>query len=106
MLIVTLKYVFFVLRFDNRGEGGVLALLAMATRAHRRNPSLQAAAVAIGALVAVSLFFGDAVITPAISVLSAVEGIGVGSPAFEHWVLPITMAILICLLRHPASRNR
>jgi KUP system potassium uptake protein len=94
MLIVTVKYVLFVLRFDNRGEGGVLALLALASHLFRRNRRLSSVATVI-AVFAASLFYGDAVITPAISVLSAVEGISVVTPALERWVVPATMAILI-----------
>ncbi len=95
-LVVSLKYVSFVLRFDNKGEGGVLALLAFARRITRGNPRLQAATAVI-AIFAASLFFGDAVITPAISVLSAVEGLSVLSPEFTHWVVPLTIAVLIAL---------
>ncbi len=96
MLVVSLKYVWFVLRFDNRGEGGVLALLAVATRLLRGNPRLQWIAAVI-AVFAASLFFGDAVITPAISVLSAVEGLAVAAPALEHWVVPVTLGIIVGL---------
>ncbi|HET6493600.1 MAG TPA: KUP/HAK/KT family potassium transporter, partial [Burkholderiales bacterium] len=78
-LIVTVKYLLFVLRFDNKGEGGVLALLAYAGRLTRSDQKLHAFAIVI-AIFAASLFFGDAVITPAISVLSAVEGLSVGTP--------------------------
>ena len=95
-LIVSLKYVSIVLRFDNGGEGGILALLALATRLTRGRPQL-AWTVAVLGVFGASLFFGDAIITPAISVLSAVEGLSVATPAFEHWVLPITIAILIGL---------
>jgi KUP system potassium uptake protein len=96
MLIVSVKYVSFVLRFDNRGEGGVLALLAFAMRLFRASPRLQWTA-AVVAVFAASLFYGDAVITPAISVLSAVEGLSVATPALEHWVVPVTLGILIGL---------
>ncbi len=96
MLIVSIKYVVFVLRFDNKGEGGVLALLAFALRMTRANPRLQWW-VGVLAIFAASLFYGDAVITPAISVLSAVEGLSVATPAFEHWVIPLTVAVLIAL---------
>jgi len=96
VLIVSLKYVLFVLRFDNRGEGGVLALLAYASRLTRSNPGAQWLA-ATGAIFAASLFYGDAVITPAISVLSAVEGISIATPALERWVVPATGAILFAL---------
>ena len=94
MLIVSVKYVSFVLRFDNKGEGGVLALLALASQLFRKNRKLSGVATVI-AVFAASLFYGDAVITPAISVLSAVEGISVATPARERWVVPATIAILI-----------
>jgi KUP system potassium uptake protein len=95
-LIVSLKYVLFVLRFDNKGEGGVLALLAYAGRIERGGGRLHRMAVII-AIIAASLFFGDALITPAISVLSAVEGLSVATPMFEHSVLPVAIAVLIAL---------
>jgi KUP system potassium uptake protein len=95
-LIVSLKYVVVVLRFDNKGEGGVLALLAFASRLTQANPRLQWT-VGVTAVFAASLFYGDAVITPAISVLSAVEGISVATPALEKLVVPVTVAILVWL---------
>ena len=95
-LIVSIKYLLFVLRFDNKGEGGVLALLAYAGRITRNHRRLHLLTSGI-AIFAASLFFGDAVITPAISVLSAVEGLSVATPAFEHWILPITVAVIIWL---------
>ena len=96
MLIVSVKYVSFVLRFDNRGEGGVLALLALALRLFRKNRKLSVAATMI-AVFAASLFYGDALITPAVTVLSAVEGLSVATPAFEHWVAPVAIVIIIGL---------
>jgi len=96
MLIVSLKYVSFVLRFDNKGEGGVLALLVLAMQLFRKHPGLSRAATVI-AVIAASLFFGDAVITPAISVLSAVEGLSVAAPALDSWVIPVTIAIIVGL---------
>src|SRR5438093_3379149 len=95
-LIVTLKYVAMMLRFDNRGEGGILALLALASKATRERPRL-AWIVATCGIFGASLFYGDAVLTPAISVLSAVEGISVATPALEKWVVPVTVGILIGL---------
>ena len=95
-LIVSVKYVSIVLRFDNGGEGGILALLARAERMTRARPRL-AKTVAVFGIVGASLFYGDAIITPAISVLSAVEGLSIATPAFEHWVLPITIGILVGL---------
>ena len=94
MLIVSVKYVSFVLRFDNKGEGGVLALLALASQLFRKNRRLSGIATVV-AIFAASLFYGDAVITPAISVLSAVEGISVATPALEQWIVPATIIIII-----------
>ncbi|MBE0627853.1 MAG: potassium transporter Kup [Burkholderiales bacterium] len=95
-LVVSLKYVSIVLRFDNGGEGGILALLALASRLTRERPRLAWTVGMLGVFGA-SLFYGDAIITPAISVLSAVEGLSVLTPAFEHWIVPITIAILVGL---------
>jgi len=95
-IIVSLKYVVIMLRFDNRGEGGVLALLSWASQVARRRPTLSWLVAMLGCFSA-SLFYGDAVITPAISVLSAVEGIAVKAPALEHFVMPIALCILIAL---------
>jgi KUP system potassium uptake protein len=95
-LIVTLKYVAMMLRFDNRGEGGILALLALASKATRERPRLAWIVTTCG-IFGASLFYGDAVLTPAISVLSAVEGISVATPALESWVVPVTIGILIGL---------
>jgi KUP system potassium uptake protein len=95
-LIVSLKYVIFMLRFDNRGEGGVLALLTFALHSVRNRPALQGAIVLLGA-VAASLFYGDAIITPAISVLSAVEGLTVVTPQLERWVIPVAIVLLVAL---------
>jgi len=95
-LIVTVKYVSIVLRFDNNGEGGILALLAFTSRSLRNKPRLTAVA-SILAVAGASLFYGDAVITPAISVLSAVEGLSVAAPGLAHWVVPATIAIIIAL---------
>ena len=96
MLIVSLKYVSFVLRFDNKGEGGVLALLVLASQLFRKNHRLSQLAIII-AVFAASLFYGDAVITPAISVLSAVEGLSVVAPALDRWVVPVTIVIIVGL---------
>ena len=96
MLVVSLKYVAIVLNFDNRGEGGILALLAYAGRLLRRHARMQWLAGLIAVLGA-SLFFGDAIITPAISVLSAVEGLAVAAPELDHWIRPVTIVVLIGL---------
>src|SRR6266568_6284235 len=96
MLTVSLKYVMLMLRFDNRGEGGILALLARASRLTHERPRL-ASMVAMLGIFGASLFYGDALLTPAISVLSAIEGISVATPTFESWIVPITVGILIGL---------
>jgi KUP system potassium uptake protein len=96
MIVVSLKYVTLVLRANNRGEGGIMALLAMATGSARLRPRLRTALLAIGVFGA-ALFYGDAVLTPAISVLSAVEGLEVGTGAFRPFVVPIATGILIAL---------
>ena len=96
MLIVSLKYVTMMLRFDNRGEGGILALLALAAARVRERPRL-AWTVATCGVFGASLFYGDALLTPAISVLSAVEGISVATPALDKWIVPVTVGILIGL---------
>ena len=95
MLIVTVKYVFVILRADNKGEGGSLALLALIGR--KLGASKWTPVIAVLGVIATALFYGDAIITPAISVLSAVEGLTVVSPGFAHWVLPLSIAILIGL---------
>jgi KUP system potassium uptake protein len=95
-IIVSLKYVTLVLRASNRGEGGIMALLALATSSVRSAPRLRAALLLIGVFGA-SLFYGDAVLTPAISVLSAVEGLEVGNSALQPYVVPIATGILVAL---------
>src|SRR5512135_624643 len=95
-IIVSLKYVTLVLRASNRGEGGIMALLALATASVRHRPRLEAALLAIGVFGA-SLFYGDAVLTPAISVLSAVEGLEIGTSAFKPYIVPLSAGILIAL---------
>lgn len=92
-LIVAIKYMLIVLRADNRGEGGVLSLMALARHSAGRFSGL---VVALG-MVGAALFYGDAVVSPAISVLSAVEGLEVVTPAFNRWIIPIAVAILIGL---------
>ncbi|MDR3002859.1 MAG: KUP/HAK/KT family potassium transporter, partial [Acidovorax sp.] len=95
-VIVSLKYVVLVLRADNRGEGGLVAMLALAAEAVQDKPRLHGVLMAVG-LFGACLFYGDGVITPAISVLSAVEGLEVVAPAMEHVVIPVTLAVLLFL---------
>ena len=96
IIVVTLKYHVYVLRFDNRGEGGILALMGLVRGARARRPALRATLVVLGVFGA-SLLYGDGMITPAISVLSAVEGLEVTTPFFKPYVLPITIGILVLL---------
>src|SRR5438477_4529763 len=96
MVVVSLKYVTLVLRADNRGEGGIMALLAMATASIRKHREWTGPLLILGVFGA-SLFYGDAVLTPAISVLSAVEGLEVGTAAFKPYIVPIATGILIGL---------
>ncbi len=96
MIVVSLKYVTLVLRASNRGEGGIMALLAIATTSVQDRPRLRNALLIIGVFGA-ALFYGDAVLTPAISVLSAVEGLEVGTSAFKPYVVPIAIGILLAL---------
>ncbi len=95
-IVVSLKYVMLILRADNRGEGGIMALLALALVSVRDRPRWIMPLTLVG-VVGASLFFGDGVITPAISVLSAVEGIELATPAFKPYIVPITVVILIAL---------
>lgn len=109
MLIISVKYVWLILKLDNEGEGGVLALTALAHRMlkHRNHSDKLAALVITAGVFAASLFYGDAIITPAISVLSAVEGISVATPQFEKFVIPITIGLLVGLFliqRHGTGR--
>jgi KUP system potassium uptake protein len=94
--IVSVKYVVLVLRADNNGEGGLIAMLALASQAVKDKPRLRRVLLAVG-IFGTSLFYGDGVITPAITVLSAVEGLEVVSPKFKDWVLPITLVVLFGL---------
>ena len=92
-VIVSLKYVLLILRADNNGEGGLIAMLALATHAVRDRPRLRETLMLVG-LFGTAVFYGDGVITPAISVLSAVEGLEVAAPALHNFVIPITLLVL------------
>lgn len=95
-IIVSLKYVTLILRADNRGEGGIMALMALALSSVTRESRWFYPLMLVG-LTGTALFFGDGVITPAISVLSAIEGLEVATPAFKPYVVPITAGVLIAL---------
>ena len=99
VLIVTVKYVLLVMRADNRGEGGTLSLVALVQQALKQRPGWL---IAIG-VVGISLFFGDAMITPAMSVLSAVEGMAIVAPSFAPYVVPATLGIIIGLFLFQAQ---
>ncbi len=96
VIVVSLKYVVFIMRADNKGEGGIMALMALALRSVRDQPRLRWALAILG-IFGASLFYGDGVITPAISVLGAVEGVKVAAPGRAHWVVPLTVAVLFVL---------
>ncbi|MDE2314808.1 MAG: potassium transporter Kup [Xanthomonadaceae bacterium] len=96
VIVVSLKYVVFIMRADNKGEGDIMALMALALRSVRDQPKLRWALAILG-IFGASLFYGDGVITPAISVLGAVEGVKVAAPGLAHWVVPLTVAVLFML---------
>jgi len=96
MIVVTLKYVILIMRAHNKGEGGIMALLALASAAVKNRPRGQRVILLLGVLGA-SLFYGDAVLTPAISVLSAVEGLEIGAPLLKPYVVPIAVGVVIGL---------
>ena len=96
MAVVSLKYVVLIMRADNKGEGGIMALLALALSSVKQHPQWSKPIALLG-LFGVALFYGDAVLTPAISVLSAVEGLEVGTTALKPYVIPISVVVLITL---------
>ena len=93
LLVVTAKYILILLRADNKGEGGTLALMALASRSLMRRGGL----VVLLGIISGALFYGDAIITPALSVLSAIEGLKVVTPAFDAYVVPLTVLVLVSL---------
>lgn len=96
IIVISIKYLVFVLRADNRGEGGILALTALATPIKILSRTERRGLVIIG-IFGAALLYGDGIITPAVTVLSAVEGLNVATPVFESYVVPITLAILVAL---------
>lgn len=98
LIVISLKYVSFIMRADNRGEGGIMALMSLVMEKSRIMPGLRHGLLLLG-LAGASLFYGDGIITPAISVLSAVEGLEVLKPALHPFVIPIALAVLIVLFR-------
>lgn len=104
--VVSLKYVLFMLRADNEGEGGVMALTVLARRAAAAHPRFSGLLVLLG-LFGTALFYGDSMITPAISVLSAIEGLDIAFEGVGHWVIPLALAVLIALFliqKHGTAR--
>jgi KUP system potassium uptake protein len=96
-LVVTVKYLFFIMRAGNKGEGGIFALLALVPKKMRTTERGRVQGLALLAIIGAALLYGDGMITPAISVLGAVEGIGVNNPGLEPWIVPISCAILLAL---------
>ena len=104
--VVSFKYMVFILRADNQGEGGIMALTALARRATARYPKLQMMMGVFG-LFGAALFYGDSMITPAVSVLSAMEGLELAFDGLEHWIVPMALVVLIGLFliqRHGTAR--
>ncbi|WP_390897913.1 potassium transporter Kup [Pseudomonas citri] len=104
--VVSIKYMMFVLRADNQGEGGIMALTALARRAAGTRKRLRTLLVVCG-LIGAALFYGDSMITPAISVLSAIEGLGLAYEGIDHWVVPLSLVVLVGLFiiqRHGTAR--
>ncbi|MEP7067786.1 MAG: potassium transporter Kup [Usitatibacter sp.] len=96
MWVITIKYLFVMMRADNNGEGGILALLALALRETKGRPRLKWTIIGIG-MFGAAMFYGDSMITPAITVLSAVEGLEVATPVFAKFVIPIALAVIVGL---------
>jgi KUP system potassium uptake protein len=96
MIIVTIKYVSFIMHADNDGEGGIMALITLVNRTPFHTRKAKFALLALG-IFGASLFYGDGMITPAISVLSAVEGVGTVNSSLNHWIVPITLVIVVVL---------
>ena len=107
IVIVSIKYVVFIMRADNRGEGGIMALIALALHDAKGNPHRERWIMLVG-LLGAGMFYGDGMVTPAISVLSALEGLDVATPAFKPYVIPMTLLVLFLLFffqrRHPTMR--
>ncbi|MGE5491899.1 MAG: potassium transporter Kup [Actinomycetota bacterium] len=106
IVVISVKYVLFIMRADNKGEGGIMALMALVLRGLDKRPGLAGVLMLLG-LFGAALFYGDSVLTPAISVLSAVEGLEVATPAFKPYIVPISLAVLAGLFvvqKHGTAR--
>ena len=97
MLVVTLKYLIFIMKAENKGEGGIFALLALVPRELRDTAKGRVRVLSMLAVLGAALLYGDGVITPAISVLGAMEGLAVADPALESYIVPVSVVILIGL---------
>ncbi len=95
MLIVSVKYIAFIMRANNKGEGGIMALMALVL--HNEKDASRARMLMLLGLFGAALFYGDGLITPAISVLSAVEGLEVAAPGLQPYVLPVTLIVIVAL---------
>ena len=102
IIVVSIKYVVFIMRADNRGEGGIMALIALALHSAKGNPK-QYRAIMLAGLLGAGMFYGDGMVTPAISVLSAAEGLNVALPGLSHWVVPVTLALPTTSSRLPPA---
>lgn len=96
MIVISIKYVMFIMRADNKGEGGIMALISLVVQKARISPLMRSVILSIG-LAGASLFYGDGVITPAISVLSAIEGLEILKPQLEPYVIPLALTVLVLL---------
>ena len=96
IIVVSIKYVVFIMRADNRGEGGIMALIALALHSAKGNAKREKAIMLAG-LVGAGMFYGDGIVTPAISVLSALEGLGVATPVLHPYIIPLTLIVLFTL---------
>src|SRR4029079_16131711 len=95
-VVVSIKYVVLILRADNNGEGGLIAMLALASQAVKDRPVLRRRLLMLG-IFGTAIFFGDGVITPAVSVLGAIEGLGVAAPALHAYIVPVSLVVLTAL---------
>ena len=106
VVVVTLKYITLIMRADNNGEGGILALTALVSRGLERHERRRWWLIGFG-IFGAAMFYGDGMITPAISVLSAVEGLEIVTPGLHHWVVPVTLVIIVVLFgvqKHGTAR--
>ncbi len=106
IVIISIKYVVFVMSADNKGEGGILALMALIQRGRMARKLKPRPSIVLLGIFGAALMYGDSVITPAISVLSAVEGLNIAAPALAHWIIPLTLLILFALFLFQSRGTR